>query len=88
MSYCGNRTPAEFVGQTTATLQQWLTDAQIALQQLSLGTKAVSLSYDTGAGSKSVTYQPGDIGALQQRIDTLAYVLGLGGRRRPMSPGF
>lgn len=88
MSYCASRVPAEFVGQPTATLQGWLTDAQIALQQLSLGTKAVSLSYDTGAGSKSVTYQAAEMAVLQQRIDALAYALGLSPRRRAMRPGF
>lgn len=88
-SYCTPESmPAEFVGQSPATLQGWLTDAQNALQLLSLGGKAVSLAYNMGAGSKSVTYQPSEIGMLQQRIDTLAFVLGLGPRRRAMRPGF
>jgi hypothetical protein len=89
MSYCVPRcVPPEFVGQTTATLQAWLTDAQNALQQLALGSKAVSLSYNTGAGGKSVTYQATDMGMLQQRIDALAYALGLAPRRSAMRPGF
>lgn len=91
MSYCDGpprRIPAEFIGQPTATLQGWLTDAQAALQALSLGAKAITLSYNMGAGSKSVTYQPAELGMLQQRIDALAYVLGLTPRRRAMRPGF
>lgn len=88
MSYCSSRMPAEFAGQSTATLQQWLSDAQTALQALSTGQKAVTLSYNMGAGAKSVTYQMTDIGMLQQRIDSLAYALGLSPRRRAMRPGF
>lgn len=88
--YCDGprRVPAEFIGQSTETLHQWLTDAQIALQELSMGGKAVTLSYNSGAGSKSVTYRQTDIGTLQQRINALAYTLGLAPRRRAMSPGF
>lgn len=85
MGYC---MPAEFVGQTTETLQAWLSAAQTALQDLSMGAKAITLSYNTGAGGKSVTYQQTDVGMLQQRIDSLAYALGLAPRRRAMRPGF
>jgi hypothetical protein len=87
---CGppRRVPAEFVGIPTETLQAWLTAAQTALQQLTTGTNPNAASYTQGDGSKSVTYQPSDIGMLQQRIDALAYTLGLTPRRRAMRPGF
>ena len=80
--------PSEFVGQTTATLTQWLADAQLALQQLTMGSNPNAVSYSQGDGSKSVTYQPSDIGMLQNRISSLAYALGLSPRRRAMRPGF
>jgi hypothetical protein len=89
--YCSGpprRIPAEFVGVPQATLQLWLTQAQTALQALSMGQNPEAVSYTQGDGSKSVSYTKADIGMLTQRIDTLAYVLGLGGRRRAMRPGF
>lgn len=82
------RIPAEFVGQSTETLQAWLTEAQLAMRQLRTGGRAISLSYNMGAGSKAVTYQATNIGDLQNYIDELAYVLGLAPRRYAMSPGF
>jgi hypothetical protein len=90
-SYYGGpprRMPAEFVGVPTETLQQWLTEAQTILQQLSLGANPNAVTYTQGDGSKSVTYQLSNIGQLQQRIDTLAYALGLGPRRYALRPGF
>ncbi len=88
MSYTNRQMSAEFIGQSPETLQAWLTAAQTALQDLSTGGKPVTLSYNTGAGSKSVTYQMTDIGMLERRISALAHALGLAPRRRAMSPGF
>jgi gpW len=82
------RIPPEFIGVDPVTLQAWLTAAQLALQQLSLGQNPNSVAYAQGNGSKSVGYQQSDIGMLEQRIDTLAYALGLAPRRRAMRPGF
>ena len=80
--------PAEFAGVPDTTLQAWLTDAQTALQTLTTGGKAVSLFYNSGAGHKSVTYTPADMGMLRQRVQDLARALGLVPRRRAMRPGF
>lgn len=77
MSYSSTRIPAEFVGVDQATLQQWLTDAQNAQQQLVLGRNVQVASYAQGAGTKSITYTPADLPALTQRINKLAQALGL-----------
>jgi hypothetical protein len=80
--------PAEFIGVDPVTLQAWLTSAQAALQQLSIGGNPNSVAYAAGDGNKSVGYQQSDINMLLQRIRDLAYVLGLAPRRRAMRPGF
>jgi hypothetical protein len=76
------RIAPEFIGVAPATLQQWLTDCQNALQALSVGGKAQVVSYAQGDGSKAVTYTPADRGLLERRIRDLASALGLAPRRR------
>lgn len=76
-----------FSGVPQATLQQWLTESQQALHDLSTGAKGESFSYTQGDGSKSVTYTRADIGALQAHINALLYALGMR-RRRAIRPVF
>jgi gpW len=51
-------------GLPIATLQQWLTDSQLALAQLSAGARYASVSYE----GKSVTYMQLDFGRLTNWI--------------------
>ncbi|VVP61665.1 hypothetical protein PS870_06405 [Pseudomonas fluorescens] len=74
-------------GVPKATLQQWLTESQQALHDLSTGNKGESFSYTQGDGAKSVTYTRADIGALQAHINALLYALGMR-RRRAIRPVF
>jgi hypothetical protein len=69
-----------------ATVQQWLTAALTAEQQLSIGGNIVTASYSQGDGSRSVTYSQGDLFRLRMRIAELSAFLGVGraGRRGPM----
>ena len=76
-----------FSGVPQATLQQWLTESQQALHDLSTGAKGESFSYTQGDGAKSVTYTRADLGALQAHINALLYALGLR-RRRAIRPVF
>ena len=71
-------------GVPEATLQQWLTSAQFALNDLMTGNKAVSVAYD----GKSVTYKQGDQVALTQWIHQLQRQLGLVPPRRAIRPVF
>lgn len=81
-------TPPEYIGVPTATLQAWLTAAQQALQDLTAGGKAYSVSYSQGDGSKAVTYTQADIAALRMRIRGLTAALGLTNPRRAIRPVF
>lgn len=81
-------TPPEFIGVDQATLQQWLTDCQNALQVLNTGRREVTVSYAQGDGSKAVTYTAADRGALERRIRDIAHVLGLAPRRRAIGVRF
>jgi hypothetical protein len=78
--------PSESIlaGVDQATLQQWLTDAQAALQALMIGGRPVSLSYD----GKSVTYTQADRGELGNWIYLLQRQLGLVHGRRALVPIF
>lgn len=76
-----------YTGLPPATLQQWLTEAQQALHDLSTGAKGESFSYTQGDGSKSITYTRANIGQLQQHINELMYALGIR-RRRAIRPVF
>lgn len=69
-------------GVAPATLQQWLADAQAALQSLMTGRREVTVSYD----GKSVTYSNASKGDLQMWIMQLQRQLGVGGRRRALRP--
>jgi hypothetical protein len=80
--------PPEFIGVTPATLQQWLTDCQQALQDLTVGGKAQALSYAQGDGTKAVTLTPAQIPYLEQRIRNLARALRLAGPRRAIGVRF
>jgi hypothetical protein len=71
-------------GVDPATLQQWLSDAQGALQGLMTGRREVSIAYD----GKSVTYSNASKGDLIMWIKSLQMQLGIGGRRRALRPIF
>ncbi|WP_225548142.1 gpW family protein [Chromobacterium violaceum] len=76
-----------FTGIPQVTLQQWLTEAQMALHRLSTGALGESYSYTQGDGTKSVTYTRANLAQLQQHINDLMYALGMR-RRRPIRPVF
>ena len=71
-------------GVPTATLQQWLTDAQNALALLYTGQQPVSVSYS----NKSVSYMKPDIAALTAWITMLQRQLGIVCARRAIVPVF
>lgn len=66
------------------TLQQWLADAQSALQALMTGRREITIAYD----GKSVTYSNASKGDLIMWIQSLQRQLGIGGRRRALRPYF
>lgn len=70
-----------FTGVPRETLQQWLANAQQALNNLNTGAKGESYSYTQGDGSKSVTYTRANLGQLQAYILELQYALGIRRRR-------
>ena len=76
-----------FTGVSPAVLQQWLSDAQQAMHDLSIGGKGESYSYTQGDGSKSVTYTRANLADLQAHILALQYALGIR-RRRAIRPVF
>lgn len=82
MSFNANQTILAGVDQ--ATLQQWLLDAQTAMQALMTGRREVTVAYD----GKSVTYSNASKGDLQVWIMQLQRQLGIGGRRRALRPYF
>jgi hypothetical protein len=71
-------------GQSPATLQLWLTQAQSAYAQLATGARVVSATYD----GKSVTYKAGDQATLVQWISLLQRQLGVNRGRRALRPYF
>lgn len=83
-----HRVPAQFAGVSQATLQQWLTATQQAIQDLTVGGKVEVASYTQGDGAKSVTYTRAQLPMLQERANALAQALsgGRAYRRRPMRP--
>ncbi len=66
-----------FAGVPQATLQTWLTEAQIALHTLVTGGKPVTVSYGMGDGQKSVSYQRTDEAKLRYHIEELKKLLGM-----------
>jgi len=76
-------------GRPVAQLQVDLAAAQNAYVELSTGAKVVSASYAQGAGSRTVSYTPADMGALQNLIRSLQQQLGITPRARaPIRPVF
>jgi hypothetical protein len=74
-------------GVSSATLQQWLAQAQNAYFQLSIGGKAVKASYMQGNGQKQVEYTPTNMAQLSGFIMLLQSQLGIVRRaRRPIHP--
>jgi hypothetical protein len=67
-------------GVDRGTLQTWLSAAQAAYQQLVMGAKVASASYD----GKSVTYTQTDSAKLENWITLLQRQLGLNRGRRAM----
>jgi hypothetical protein len=66
-----------FAGMSTAALQQALCNAQQAYIELSSGSKAVTVSYTQGDGSKAVTYTAASIQNLVVLIKELQAQLGI-----------
>ena len=73
---------SEFTGVSSATLQTWLTEAQAALHQLSVGTALVSL----GAGDKRMAFTPADTAALRKYILRLQIALTVAQGATPAAP--
>jgi hypothetical protein len=73
---------SDLAGIPVATLQQWLLEAQTALHQLSVGSKAETVGYTQGDSSKSVTYTRATLATLQAHITALKRQLGIPSRSR------
>ena len=71
-------------GVDEATLQQWLREAQSALQALMTGRREVTIAYD----GKSVTYSTASQANLIMWIKQLQQQLGIAPRRRALRPYF
>lgn len=56
-----------FSGIATATLSSWLSEAQTALHDLSVGKKTVSI----GIGDKRITFSPAEVPKLKSYIGQL-----------------
>ncbi|EPB0882551.1 TPA: gpW family head-tail joining protein [Yersinia enterocolitica] len=67
---------------TREQLRSALTLAQQAYLELSTGAKGVSFSYAQGDGTRTVSYQPTDIGQLTSLIQLLQAQLGVVSRPR------
>ena len=74
---------SDLAGVDSATVQAWLSNAQTALMELSIGNKVASASYSQGDGSQSVTYTQADISRLRAFIALCQAQLGIA-RRRPI----
>lgn len=79
-----NKQKSDLTGIPTATLQQWLFDAQQAIHDLSTGVKPIVVMYTQGDGTKSVTYTKTDIASLHAYIQELKAQLGITCGRRPL----
>jgi len=64
-----------------ATLQANLAAAQKALHDLVRGSQVTTVTYAEGAGSRSVTYNQGQLGSLRSYIESLQTQLGYRARR-------
>ena len=58
---------SEFTGISLATLNTWLTEAQLALHDLSVGKKVVKI----GTGDKQLSFSQADVRQLRQYISRL-----------------
>lgn len=69
------------------TLQEWLTRAQHAYAALMTGSKAESVTYTQGNGSRSVTYSRANLQDLGAFIELLQRQLGIArAPRRALRP--
>lgn len=80
--------PAQFAGVPPVTLQNWLTQAQQALHELKTGAKAVTVLYNSGDGTRQVSYLRTSQAALQAYVRELATALGLAPQRRAIGVRF
>ena len=87
-SPAARRCLANFAGVPQATLQQWLIDAQQALHDLTIGGKVQVVLYNSGEGSRQVTYSRTSIGQLNAYIQALATALGVTRPRQPFRVRF
>ena len=83
-----NRQKSDLTGIPTATLQQWLLDAQTAMHDLMTGSKVAQIQYGQGSGNRMVTYKIADMGALRGYIQELKAQLGITCGRSPITPIF
>lgn len=84
-----NTSKSDLVGVPTATLQQWLMDAQQAMHDLACGSKVVQVQYGQGNGNRMVTYKVGDMAMLRGYIQELKAQLGITPcGRSPLNPIF
>lgn len=58
---------ALFTGVSTATLTTWLSEAQTALHEVSIGKRTVTLAL----GDKRVSFSPADVRALRAHISQI-----------------
>ena len=79
---------SDLAGIPTATLKQWLLDAQTAMHDLAVGAKVVQVQYGQNQGNRMVTYKMADMGALRGYIAELKRQLGIGHGRSPITPYF
>jgi hypothetical protein len=79
---------SDLVGVPQATLQQWLLQAQTAMNDLACGSKVVQAQYGQGDGNRMVTYKVGDMAMLRGYIQELKAALGLSHGRKPIVPFF
>jgi hypothetical protein len=70
-----------FAGLPPATLQQFLTNAQTALDALLCGRRETSVSYGEGSGQKAVTFTRTTEAQLRRHIRELKELLGQAPRR-------
>ena len=84
----GQRIPAQFVGVPPATLLLWLQAAQQALHDLTIGGKPSVILYNSGEGSRQVTYTRATVGQLGEYVAALAAALHLAPPRRAIAVRF
>ena len=83
-----NPQKSDLVGVAPATLQQWLTDVQQAIHDLTIGTKPIIVTYTQGDGTRSVTYTRANLADLHAYAAELKAQLGITRGRSPLRPVF